>query len=88
MELEIVLYCILYIVGIERNRNNMSHEPFDDIFLQVAGRAGGIQPLLDSFFGFLSRKTDFYVQYDPNVRARMGFAPGAAERMVSDFLVL
>lgn len=62
----------------------MSQEPFDDIFLQVAGRAGGIQPLLDSFFGFLSRKTDFYVQFEPNVRAKMGFAPGVAEKMVTN----
>ena len=60
----------------------MSQEPFDEIFMQVAGRAGGIQPLLDSFFGFLSRKTDFYVQFEPNIKAKMGFPRGIAERMV------
>ena len=60
----------------------MSEGQFDELFLQVAGQAGGIQPLLDSFFGFLSRKTDFYVQYDPSVRAKMGFPPGVAEKMV------
>lgn len=57
---------------------------FDDVFTQVAGRLGGIQPLLDTFFGFLCRKTDFYVQFDPKVtkQANMGFPPGIAEKML------
>ena len=63
----------------------MADTSFDDVFTQVAGRLGGIQPLLDTFFGFLCRKTDFYVQFDPAVHknANMGFPPGVAEKMVS-----
>lgn len=50
----------------------------------MIGRLGGIQPLLDTFFSFLCRKTDFYVQFDPSVtkQANMGFPPGIAEKMV------
>jgi hypothetical protein len=55
---------------------------YDDFFLQIAGRAGGISPLLNAFFGFLHRKTDFYTQYEPGTRATMGFPPGIAEKMV------
>ena len=59
---------------------------FDKVFTQVAGRLGGIQPLLDTFFSFLCRKTDFYVQFDPVVtkHANMGFPPGIAEKMVGE----
>lgn len=62
----------------------MEEGSFDEIFTQVAGRLGGIQPLLDNFFGFLCRKTDFYVQFDPKKtkQAHMGFPPGVAESMV------
>lgn len=35
-------------------------ERFDNIFLSVAQQAQGIEPLLDSLFSFLRRKTDFY----------------------------
>lgn len=34
---------------------------FDGLFLNVAQQAQGIEPLLDNLFGFLRRKTDFYV---------------------------
>jgi hypothetical protein len=62
----------------------MADRNFDEVFTQVAGRLGGIQPLLDTFFSFLCRKTDFYVQFDPAVtkQASMGFPPGVAEKMV------
>jgi hypothetical protein len=30
------------------------------MFLQLAQQLGGIDPLLDSFFGFMRRKTDFF----------------------------
>ena len=56
---------------------------FDDFFVQIAGRTGGLKPLLEAFFGFLSRKTDFYIQYDKeSTDAKMGFPPGVAEKMV------
>ena len=32
---------------------------FDGMYINIAQQAGGIEPLLDSFFGFLRRKTDF-----------------------------
>lgn len=60
----------------------------------VAGAAGGIEPVLDAFFSFLSRKTDFYlVHAGDNASYAAGFAPGQAERMVSqrpviDWLVI
>jgi len=38
----------------------MDDERFDGMFMNVASTAGGIDPLLDSFFGFLRRKTDFF----------------------------
>lgn len=37
-----------------------SDDRFDGLFLQVAQQAQGIEPLLDNFFGFLRRKTDFF----------------------------
>lgn len=60
----------------------MENNKFDEIFLQIAGQAGGIEPLLDEFFGFLSRKTDFYIEYQLNEKAKMGFPPGINEKMV------
>ena len=32
---------------------------FDGMYINIAQQVGGIEPLLDSFFGFLRRKTDF-----------------------------
>ena len=32
---------------------------FDSMYINIAQQIGGIEPLLDSFFGFLRRKTDF-----------------------------
>lgn len=60
----------------------MERGKYDDIFLQIAGQVGDIESLLDEFFGFLSRKTDFYVEYSSNERATMGFPPGINEKMV------
>ncbi len=61
----------------------MENGRFDEPFTQIAGQAGGIKPLLDSFFGFLQRKTDFYVEFE-NKKAnhKMGFPKGEAERML------
>ncbi len=33
----------------------------DNILIALAQRCGGIQPLLETFFSFLKRKTDFYL---------------------------
>lgn len=57
---------------------------FDDFFTEIAGRSGGLEPLLNHFFGFLHRRTDFYVEYDKNVvsKASMGFPVGIAEKML------
>ena len=37
----------------------MDDERFDSMYINIAQQIGGIEPLLDSFFGFLRRKTDF-----------------------------
>ncbi len=55
---------------------------YDDIYANIAAGCGGIQPLLDSFFGFLSRRTDFYVAVDDNVKSDMGFPKGVAKAML------
>lgn len=49
---------------------------FDGLLLRLAGehKEGGITELLDTFFGFLRRKTDFYV----------GIGKGEAEKAVLD----
>lgn len=62
-------------------------EEYDDIVLsQFAAKMGGIQPMLKSMFGFLHRRTDFYVEYDPvkSPKAHMGFPKGVASRIVQD----
>ena len=42
----------------------MEDERFDGMFMQVAQQAGGIENILDVFFGFLNRKTDFFTGAD------------------------
>ena len=65
-------------------RNESDEQKYDEVFVQIAGQIGSIQGLLDYFFGFMHRKTDFYVQYaDAMQEASMGFPIGAAERMVT-----
>ena len=32
-------------------------EPYDMMLAEIAGRLGGLDPLLNTFFGFLHRKT-------------------------------
>ena len=58
------------------------NERYDDVFMGLAQQHGGIQPLLQSFFGFLHRRTDFYVEFPAGSQASMGFPPGRAEKMV------
>lgn len=57
---------------------------FDEVLMSLAGQLGGIEPLLQAFFSFLHRKTDFYVAFDRSLKVppRMGFPTGAAEGLV------
>ena len=55
-------------------------ERFDHLFTNIAQQAGGIQGLLEAFFSFLLRRTDFYYEADPG--DKMGFPPGVAEKMI------
>jgi len=54
----------------------------DDLFLAIARHHDGIEGLIDSFFGFLERKTDFFHVITPQSDGKMGFLPGAALTMV------
>ena len=58
----------------------------DEMFMHVAQRCGGIEPLLESFFGFLHRRTDFYVLHEgkEGVKYEAGFGPGRAEQMARE----
>ena len=50
-------------------------EKYDEVFMQIAGQIGSVKGVLDNFFGFMHRKTDFYVQYeDSQADAKMGFS--------------
>jgi len=53
----------------------------DQLFMNVAQRAGDLDTLLHSFFGFLHRKTDLYIE-QRGENYRMGFAPGDAQKKV------
>ncbi|XP_029025102.1 nudC domain-containing protein 3 [Betta splendens] len=56
-------------------------EMYDNALLGILQHVGNIQDFLQVFFGFLYRKTDFYrLLSGPN--DKMGFPPGAAEKMV------
>ena len=54
--------------------------------MQVAGSAGSLENLLNFFFSFLHRRTDFYIEADVDLfkkkLATMGFPPGEAEKML------
>lgn len=61
---------------------------YDEAFAQIAQRAGNIHNLLDEFFDFLHRRTDFYVTFpqptdiSTGKQYKMGFPEGMAESMV------
>ena len=65
-----------------------TEEEFDTVFGDIANRSGGLTPLFERFFGFLHRKTDFYVEFaqskDKNESYRMGFPKGKAEKLLLD----
>lgn len=52
----------------------------DALFRRVAAEHGNIMTLLDSFFGFLKRNTDFYIVND-DPASTVGFPRGTAERL-------
>ena len=56
---------------------------FDELLMRIAAEHQDMNGVLDTFFGFLHRRTDFYV-VDPSPERLMGFAPGAAKEMVCD----
>mmetsp|Transcript_20654 Transcript_20654/g.43038 ORF Transcript_20654/g.43038 Transcript_20654/m.43038 type:complete len:85 (-) Transcript_20654:90-344(-) len=62
--------------------------PTDPLFMQIAQRSGSLPVLLEEFFSFLHRSTDFYVVGDVEEfrkkTATMGFPPGEAERLLLD----
>ncbi|RLN75046.1 hypothetical protein BBJ28_00012670 [Nothophytophthora sp. Chile5] len=55
---------------------------FDALLTQLAQQHGGVESLLDSFFDFLHRKTDFYVVTSDPAARHMGFLPGQAQQKV------
>ncbi|RLN90663.1 hypothetical protein BBJ28_00012968 [Nothophytophthora sp. Chile5] len=56
---------------------------FDALLTQLAQQHGGVESLLDSFFDFLHRKTDFYVVTSDPAARHMGFLPGQAQQKVA-----
>lgn len=63
--------------------NERENKAYDEILTQMAGQIGSVKGLLDIFFGFMHRKTDFYIQFEKsNNDAKMGFPVGVAENMV------
>ena len=57
-----------------------AEERFDAILLELAGQCGGIQPLLQTFFSFLYRKTDFFHVMQPG--DKIGFKAGQAQQIL------
>ena len=52
------------------------------MLMNITQEAGnGVQGLLDVFFNFLQKRTDFFYEVEPG--AQMGFPPEVAESMVS-----
>ncbi|CAI5703019.1 hypothetical protein KXD40_003998 [Peronospora effusa] len=55
---------------------------FDMLLTELAQQHGSVESLMDSFFDFLYRKTDFYVVAKDPERHKMGFLPGQAQEKV------
>jgi hypothetical protein len=53
---------------------------YDDMLFMIAQDLGSIDRILFEFFGFLKRRTDFFVLANPGDSA--GFPPGASEQML------
>lgn len=56
-------------------------QKYDEVLMGLAQAHGNIESLLNTFFGFLHRNTDFYIEMKPP-QQQMGFPPGTAEAMV------
>jgi CS domain/N-terminal conserved domain of Nudc. len=60
-EIYILIYNSAHILSTMSNSNGDGDDPrFDGLYMNVAQTTHGIEPLLDSVFGFLRRKTDFF----------------------------
>jgi len=46
--------------------DGINDEKFDGMYMQIAQQARGIDPLLNSMFSFLRRKTDFFAGANGN----------------------
>jgi len=64
---------------------------FDEFYFTICKEMGGIEGLLNSFFSFLFRRSDFFYECKPFASLKhsigdpgdkMGFPPGANEQMV------
>lgn len=64
------------------NMDPQTKNRIDDLLFAVTQQANqGVEGLLESVYGFLQRRTDFYYESEPG--DKMGFPPGIAESMVS-----
>eukprot|EP00297_Palpitomonas_bilix_P013555 CAMPEP_0113889526 /NCGR_PEP_ID=MMETSP0780_2-20120614/13554_1 /TAXON_ID=652834 /ORGANISM="Palpitomonas bilix" /LENGTH=355 /DNA_ID=CAMNT_0000878651 /DNA_START=121 /DNA_END=1184 /DNA_ORIENTATION=+ /assembly_acc=CAM_ASM_000599 len=63
-------------------QNYLTDDRFDPLYAQVAERCGGVVPLLQTFLGFMRRKTDFFYVPPQGREAEAGFPAGVAERML------
>lgn len=59
---------------------SMADERFDPLLLQMCQGHDSMASILNTFFSFLHRKTDFYEVLQGD--ARVGFPPGVADKMV------
>ena len=55
-------------------------ERFDELLLNIAGQCGGIEPLFDTVFSFLLRKTDYFHVMQPG--DNIGFKQGVAQQIL------
>ena len=62
----------------------MNNQRFDEFYLTICKEVGGIEQFVDSFFNFLSRKTDFFYESFPG--DKMGFPPGYNKQLVTVIL--
>ncbi len=54
----------------------------DELLMTLAQQHQSIESVLETFFEFLYRKTDFYAVSENPAAIKMGFLPGHAEEMV------
>ena len=57
---------------------------YDDEFSTLLQNSGHLIPFLDSFFGFLYRRTDFFCikNEDSGTESKFGFSQGSAEKIL------